>query len=1531
MWLVAVALVAISFAGILLIQTPAVQTYITGKVMKMLSDNVFDAEISVEKVHFKPFSTIVLKNTVVRDKCPVCIDTLEIGETACRKFRNIGTESVDTLFHAEYIIASFTLKNLLKKNGVEIGRAYISNGSFNLVIEDNEYGTNLSRIFRLQKKKNKENKEDREIFLIRRVDLEQFRYTMKNYEENGPECPDGGINWNDLDVTDINLHARDLRMKGKVMSGTGARLSFKEKSGYICHNISGSAEVGNGKTIVRDLSIKDPWSDIALERYCMFYDSEDGFSDYVNKVGMEAVITSGHVDFRTLGYFAPELDGNRLVLDVKGSMKGPVEAMVFKDLTFSMPGHVLSGTVNGSLSKVTSGEDMTAGIRVGNLVFTTEALGKFIGCWSPGTLPELGQYAPGIPMDADISIKGRLKDFAVHADIASEIGNMDTDLAISGIGRTGGRLGIKGNIRTENLRLDKVSEGIPVKECSMYAGIDASLGTELTAELDTLSIERLNFNGYDYNSITAKGSISGNGFESTVTCNEPNLGFTVYGMQSRMQGGDTGYSLFADIRHADLNAINIDKRGTSMVSLKANADFSSNPNKDLSGNMTVSDIVLENSEGKYDIGDIGISAVSSMNMHRIGLTSSFAEGTFSGSGSISEFLDDIARLSVKRELPAMFGNYGDTWSGNIYTLSFKTLKTMDLLAFVLPGLYIAENTSLDLDIDTGGILTGSLKSQRIALNEQYMKDIDCMFNNEDGSVNGELNSESLNLASLMMKNNSFKLFADNNHIGVGFTYDNQSTSVNRGEIFAVGDISATDEGKTTYKFGLLPSSVYLNSNEWNIYPSEVIVEDGNIKVNRLEFRNGEQSVLAYGGFSKTDSDTLEVNLERFDLSLVNPLLGNDIDIRGAATGYVKILSPFKDKGLLMNFFCDSTMFAGEKLGDMEISSKWNEEYKRLDIDAANSLDGKKTISLYGNWSPASKNLEMKAVLDKFDIHYAQPFLKDVFSEMDGSISGTVYVTGPPDNLSIKGQGTRLNNAGLKVAYTNVKYIADGAFGIDGNGVYFNDVTVSDRFGNKGDITGKIGYDNFRNMYFDTRINVNRIEAIDISEKDADAIYGHLFATGSIAITGPMNSILLSADASTAGAGQLHIPLSSSANAGAHNLLKFKERESFVEIDPYDEIMSRYKKKNAHASDFGLRLRVNAGPEVEASIEIDKESGNVLSARGNGLIELNMRPDKDIFDIKGDYTISSGSYRFVALGLAARDFSINDGSSIKFNGDIMESTLDIGALYKTKASLSTLIADTTSVSNRRIVECGIRITDKLSNPRIGFSINIPDLDPVVKSRVESALSTEDKIQKQFLSLIISNNFLPDEQSGIVNNSSMLFSNVTEIMSNQLNNIFQKLDIPLDLGLTYQPNETGNDIFDVAVSTQLFNNRVLVNGNIGNRQYNRNNSQSDIVGDLDIEVKLNRAGSLRLTLFSHSADQYTNYLDDSQRNGVGITYQQEFDNFIQFFKNMFTGRKKREERERMEAMARKDEEKVKFKITPESSRKDFVEKVKTVSDK
>ena len=72
----------------------------------------------------------------------------------------------------------------------------------------------------------------------------------------------------------------------------------------------------------------------------------------------------------------------------------------------------------------------------------------------------------------------------------------------------------------------------------------------------------------------------------------------------------------------------------------------------------------------------------------------------------------------------------------------------------------------------------------------------------------------------------------------------------------------------------------------------------------------------------------------------------------------------------------------------------------------------------------------------------------------------------------------------------------------------------------------------------------------------------------------------------------------------------------------------------------------------------------------------------------------------------------------------------------------------------------------------------------------------------------------------------------------------------------------------------------------------------VSDLDIEVKINKPGTLRFTAFSHSADQYTNYLDNLQRTGVGISWQQEFNHFGHYVRHLFSGKKQRSVLEQLE---------------------------------
>ena len=1491
------------FAVSLTIQLPQVQTAIANKVVKNFSKKI-EGDITFEKVHFKPFTTFVLKNVLIVDKNPVRDSVTGV--------------QVDTFFRAQYIIAKFTIDGLFNNERLRFDKVYISNAQMNLVLEDGPAGAPegrngecLTRIFGIDKYKEDKKKSDKDIFLIKKVEIHNMGFAMKNHRTE--KIPfRGGINWNDLDIRNININAVDLGFKAGVMSGKVDKVSFKEKSGWVCNDISGDAKVGDGKTIITNLNIQDKWSNLELPLFMMSYRNAKEFIDFNNLIKIDAEILPSSLDFRTLHYFAPQLSKNRIKARVSGKMSGCISDFEIKDINIAVKEGGFSGTINGRITGLPEVEDIKIDAKLSKFLVTARGMGDFISAWMQEGELDLDDYAKGIMFSLNGRAKGPLNNLKAQVSLSSMIGSAAANVRVKQILNTEKPLDLSGSVSTTNLDVSSIVKNNLLRHTTAKAGFDVKFGRTLTVPditLDSLVIDRLGLNGYEYSGIKADGYYNSEAFEGMVVSHDPNMNFFVNAVQSK-QDSITNYSITADIARADLYAMNIDDRGTSEVSLSANAEFSVTDENHMNGFAEIKGLILENEDAIYNIGDITLTSNQVNKDYNLDLVAPFAEATYSGTAPLKHFINDFQGLTLKKELPAMFKDTAYTWSGDTYRVNLLCHNMMDVLAFAVPGLYIEAGTALTTEIGEEGSFNTELNSGRVAYKAQYLKGLNVKVDNLSNNLNGEVTCDEIQVSSLKFNDGRLGLFAKDNHIGAGFSYNNDAELENHGQLVVHGNLSRSQAG-LNLGMNVSPSSIYINSKEWSMLPSSVNILGRSISVDSFGLVSGEEAITVNGRTSETQNDTLTLALQRFDISLLNSIIP-EIGIKGALTGTANLTSAFQKKGLNVDMICDSTYVADAPLGVLCIGGSWDGGRSSLDLMAYNDLEGERTLDATSSILLGDRRMMTQVNMDRMRISYAEPFLKSVFSEMDGYLSGSIMAGGHLDSLNISSVDCRLDEGLLTIDYTKVPYFAEGTFHLDNKGVYFDQVNIRDRYNGTGNIYGSINWDNFRNLSFDTTIRLNEIEGINLSEKDGDVFYGNIFGTGNVTITGPSNNILLNIDAVTAKEGQIHIPVTEAATAGrGTNLLKFRENTN-IYIDPYEVMMTNLQKKEEEAkqADLTVNVRVTASQDVEAFVEIDKASGNVLSGRGNGVLDLSVTPEA--FTINGDYTLTGGNYKFVTMGLVSRDFEIQDGSSVRFNGDLLESTLDINAKYKTKASLATLIADTTSVSSRRTVECGISISEKLSNPRLSFSIEIPDLDPTIKSRVESALSTEDKVQKQFLSLILSNSFLPDEQSGIVNNTSMLYSNVTEMLANQLSNIFQKLDIPLDLGLNYQPNEKGNDIFDVAVSTQLFNNRVVVNGSVGNKQYSTAGTQ-DVVGDLDIEIKLDRSGSFRLNVFSHSADSYTNFLDNSQRNGVGLTYQTEFNKFGQFVKGIFTSKAKREAAKQAEEQAIIDGGKETIKIT------------------
>ena len=426
-----------------------------------------------------------------------------------------------------------------------------------------------------------------------------------------------------------------------------------------------------------------------------------------------------------------------------------------------------------------------------------------------------------------------------------------------------------------------------------------------------------------------------------------------------------------------------------------------------------------------------------------------------------------------------------------------------------------------------------------------------------------------------MKDNLLQLHANDNHIGAGFSFDNHSENETKGELIINGKVSKEEDSKI-FDIKIMPSSLHYNSKQWNIQPSNLRMQDGNISVDSFGAISDEQSISLDGKISDSHGDLLTLYVERFDLSMINALLPRDFGIKGAVSGMASIASPINEKDLTVDMVCDSSYIADRPIGTLKLGTKGNRSNNCFDFHINNLLSEKKNIDVSGNLFTEPKSITAKANLDHLEVGYAQPFLSDIFSEMQGSISGNIFIDGPLDRMSIGSKNTRLNNTTLKIAYTGVPYMADGRFHLDDSGVYFDDIAIKDRFDGHGKVTGSINYDHFRDITFDTHIRVNEIEAVDLGENESESFYGNLFGTGDIAITGPISALTMSVNAETAKSGNLHIPISSSiSSAKGTNLLKFKEIDISDEVDPYDIFVQKTDNEGKESNSFIVKLNVAA--------------------------------------------------------------------------------------------------------------------------------------------------------------------------------------------------------------------------------------------------------------------------------------------------------------------------------------------------------------------
>ena len=316
--------------------------------------------------------------------------------------------------------------------------------------------------------------------------------------------------------------------------------------------------------------------------------------------------------------------------------------------------------------------------------------------------------------------------------------------------------------------------------------------------------------------------------------------------------------------------------------------------------------------------------------------------------------------------------------------------------------------------------------------------------------------------------------------------------------------------------------------------------------------------------------------------------------------------------------------------------------------------------------------------------------------------------------------------------------------------------------------------------------------------------------------------------------------------------------------------------------------------------MDPATGDIIKANGAGGIRIEYNTFSDM-KIYGTYTLEKGSYSFSLQDLITKVFNIKSGSQISFRGNPLEADLNIDAIYSLTANLTDLsesFAEEKELSRTTVpVNTVLSVSGNLQHPDLKFDIAFPTLTQDIDRQVRSIISTEEMMNRQIIYLLALGKFYtPDYMNVGQARNNELASVASSTLSSQLSNMLGQISDKWNIGTNIRSDK--GDFSDVevelALSSQLLNNRLIFNGNFGYRD-NQVNSNA-FVGDFDLEYLLNKSGSLRLKAYNHYNDRNYYIKSALTTQGVGIMFKRDFGRFTELFNrihnNVIKRRKKRE---------------------------------------
>ena len=395
----------------------------------------------------------------------------------------------------------------------------------------------------------------------------------------------------------------------------------------------------------------------------------------------------------------------------------------------------------------------------------------------------------------------------------------------------------------------------------------------------------------------------------------------------------------------------------------------------------------------------------------------------------------------------------------------------------------------------------------------------------------------------------------------------------------------------------------------------------------------------------------------------------------------------------------------------------------------------------------------------------------------------------------------------------------------------------------------------------------------------DRYYGSGFLKGTASITGLTDQLTIDINGSTQPGTAFVVPLKDIKTVNNYKLIHFKS-----------DLLKATEKQRELAKNAlkGLSLNINLDVTKDARMQvvIDEIYGSQLTGLGSGTLDIQINPGGK-FNIFGDYTIDSGVYDFKYGGIVNRPFLIQKGGTVSWNGDPYEANLNLAAIYKARANPSVLLQNFNSSRNIE-VDLVTKITGGLFNSLQELDIELPNVDPSIATELEFILNDNNVNEKttQFISLLTFGSFVNPDKINF-DSTSAITSTASNAITAAFSSLINSSDSKFKFGVDYVQGIDNSDTdklnidnqVDVSVSTNV-SDRIIINGKVGVPVGAK--TQSSVIGQVKVEVLLNKAGTFRGVIFNRQNEIQYSTEEEGYTQGVGLSYQVNFNTFSDFLR-------------------------------------------------